>query len=111
MPGQSPSVLSVAATDQHDRRASFSNYGRPADAAGPGVEVVGPFADRQYAVGWGTSFSTAWASGQAAMLLSAAVGRDQVASRIVTTADDISQANGGRDPGFGRINVLRSIAR
>jgi thermitase len=101
----------VAATDRDARRANFSNYGRPAGTAAPGVEVVGPFVDHRYAVGWGTSFSTAWVSGQAAILLSAAVGRDQVASRIVTTADDISQANGGRDPGFGRINAFRSIAR
>ena len=109
-PADFSGVLSVAATDQYDRRASFSNYGRPAGTAAPGVDVVGPFVDHRYGIGSGTSFSTAWVSGQAAILLSAAVRQDQVASRIVTTADNISQANGGRDPGFGRINVFRSTS-
>ena len=109
-PADFTGVMSVVATDQYDRRASFSNYGRPADTAAPGVEAVGPFADRQYAIGWGTSFSTAWVSGQAA-LLSTRVPRDQVAPRIVATADDIGQANGGINPSFGRINVFRSVPK
>ena len=74
------------------------------------MEVVGPFADRQYAIGWGTSFSTAWVSGQAA-LLAARMPRDRVIPRIVTTADSIVQANDGVDLGFGRINAARSLRK
>jgi thermitase len=104
-------VLSVAATDQKDRRASWSNYGRSVGTAAPGVDVIGPFVDGQYASGSGTSFSTAWVSGQAAVLLSAGTSRAEVAPRIVTSADDIAAANGGTKLGFGRINVAGSLSK
>jgi subtilisin family serine protease len=35
-----PNVICVAATDENDRLASFSNYGRSVDLAAPGVDVA-----------------------------------------------------------------------
>ncbi len=107
-PADSRGVLSVVATDQQDKRASFSNYGRAASVAAPGVGVVGPYVSGQYAVGSGTSFSAAWVSGQAALLISEG-GGSSAASQIVSTADNIDAANGGTKLGFGRINAARSL--
>jgi subtilisin family serine protease len=108
-PADFAGVLSVVATDEDDRRASFSNYGRKASTAAPGVNVVAPTADGKYAIGAGTSFATPWVSGQAALLRAAGVATGQVDSRVISTADDIGQANGGTNLGFGRINAARSL--
>ncbi len=108
-PADFPGVISVVATDENDRRASCSNYGRPASIAAPGVGVVAPTADHQYAIGAGTSFATPFVAGQAALLRAAGTASGQTSSRIITTADDISQANGGTNPGYGRINAKRSL--
>ena len=89
-PADFAGVISVAATDQLDRRASFSNYGRPVATGAPGVDIIGPYANGQYAKGSGTSYSTPWVAGQAALLLSRGVTPSAVLSRIVNTADDIT---------------------
>lgn len=101
-------VIAVAATDERDQRAGFSNYGKPADVGAPGVNVIGPYRDGKWAIGSGTSFATPWVSGQAALLLSAGVDRGRIEQRIVQTADDLRQWNQGR-AGFGRIDVAESL--
>jgi thermitase len=108
-PADFAGVISVVATDEDDRVASCSNYGRPASTAAPGVGVVAPTADHQYAIAAGTSFATPFVSGQAALLRATGVAPGQASSRIISTGDDISQANGGIKPGFGRINAKRSL--
>lgn len=39
-PAVLPGVIAVAATDNSDQRASFSNYGSPVDLAAPGVDIL-----------------------------------------------------------------------
>jgi subtilisin family serine protease len=104
-------VIGVAATDFSDRRASFSNYGKPVSVAAPGDYVVSTVPGARYAAAWGTSFSAPIVSGTVALLVSRG-GRGQSASQTtVTTADPIDQLNPGFEKklGKGRINVQQSL--
>jgi subtilisin family serine protease len=64
-------VMGIASTSNEDQLSAFSNYGPQlvwVGAPGEGVITTYPFAT--YAAAWGTSFSTPFVSGTAAMLLS-----------------------------------------
>jgi thermitase len=54
-PADFEGVISVAATDEDDVRAPFTNYGRDVTVGAPGVRIVGPWGDRGPTVGvpWG----------------------------------------------------------
>ncbi len=63
-------VMGVASTTNVDQRSTFSNYGKNlvwVAAPGEGIVTTYPFAT--YAAGWGTSFSTPFVSGTAALML------------------------------------------
>jgi subtilisin family serine protease len=54
-----PNVLCVAATDQNDALASFSNYGTSVDLAAPGVDIAStwPAYQTAYSQGWEDPFT------------------------------------------------------
>jgi thermitase len=63
-------VMGVASTSNNDTLSSFSNYGSKlvwVGAPGEGIVTLYPFGT--YAATWGTSFSTPFVSGAAALLL------------------------------------------
>jgi hypothetical protein len=107
--------LAVAATDQNDNRASFSNYGPGVDVAAPGVDILSTVGGNSY-VSWdGTSMATPHVAGLAALILARNPGysADQVFAAIRNSADDV---NAGTFPGednylgTGRINAYRALA-
>jgi subtilisin family serine protease len=70
-PGALKNVVDVASTSDSDEPSSFSNYGAPPvwlAAPGEGVMTTYPFST--YAAGWGTSFSTPFVTGTAALMVS-----------------------------------------
>jgi subtilisin family serine protease len=95
-PGYHPVAMAVAATDHHDRKASYSNYGPWVDLAAPGGEPFaqpiistlhtahGTYGGPRWA---GTSMAAPQVAGVAALLLSAEqnLTPDGVRERLVHT--------------------------
>ena len=103
-------VVSVAATDDNDAKASFSNTNADVEVAAPGVDVLSTIPGGQYFELSGTSMATPHASGVAGVLwqlfpTDTAAG---IRSRLTSSVDDLGPA--GRDPsfGFGRVNLCKA---
>ncbi|MCS6804437.1 MAG: S8 family serine peptidase [Acidobacteriota bacterium] len=94
-------VIGVAATDEYDRRASFSSYGVHVRASAPGVGIYGAYPGNQWAWWSGTSFAAPMVSGQAALLIS----RGRSTNYIFTTAVPLPDSG----MGSGRIDCLASV--
>ncbi|MGH2987938.1 MAG: S8 family serine peptidase, partial [Solirubrobacterales bacterium] len=67
-PAAYPNVVSVAATDDRDRRASFSNANADVEVAAPGVDITSTWNDGGYDTISGTSMATPHASAVAAVI-------------------------------------------
>lgn len=111
-------VISVAATDYLDQKASFSNWGDVVSVAAPGVDILSTMPDDswiaqqvpEYKVAdgyWrlsGTSMACPHVAGLAALLLAKnhSLTPLMVKSMIMNTADDIQSSV---PIGYGRINA------
>jgi subtilisin family serine protease len=108
-------VLAVGATDEGDRRPSFSNHGPEVDVAAPGVDIYSTWPWREsYWSRSGTSMATAHVAGLAALVWSVRPDytNDQVREVIERSADDVNSAtHPGWDPylGWGRINAHQAL--
>ena len=107
-------VLSVAATDQNDKLALFSNYGEDISVCAPGVDIFSTWQPNTYTYGQGTSFSSPLVAGLAALVFSHFPNYtpDQVAQRVRVTCDNIDNQNPGYkyQLGYGRINAFRALS-
>jgi thermitase len=103
-------VVSVAATDHNDARASFSNTNPDVEVAAPGVNILSTIPGGQYFELSGTSMATPHASGVAGVLWQLFPGDTAagIRNRLSSAVDDLGPA--GRDPsfGFGRVNLCRA---
>jgi thermitase len=109
-PAAYPEVVSVAATDHNDQRASFSNSNADVEIAAPGVSVLSTIPGGQYAKLSGTSMATPHVSGVTGVLwqlfpTDTAAG---IRNRLDAAVNDLGPA--GRDPsyGFGRVNLCKA---
>ena len=108
-----PNVVCVGATDQHDRRTPFSNYGAASvDLFAPGVHIVSTFPADGYEYGTGTSMATPHVSGEAALLLAAApsLSTQQLKDLILGTVDPRPGLSGLSVSG-GRANAGAALRR
>ena len=111
----SPNIISVAATDQNARIASFSNWGAAGvDLAAPGVMVYSTVPGGGY--GWmsGTSMAAPHVAGAAALVWSAFpdLTAQEVKARLMASVDPIGQI--GSNASFptvtnGRLNVRNAL--
>jgi len=106
-------VCGIAATDQFDVLASFSNYGPPVCVTAPGVGVISTAPGGRYALASGTSFSTPIVAGAMALAASVREDGDSSPMAVINTADSIDAVNPGfvKQLGKGRIDVARALTR
>jgi len=108
----SANIVSVAATDQNDALASFSNYGLTSvDLGAPGVDILSCQPGAQYQLLSGTSMATPHVAGACAMVWGRFPGMTyaQVKTRIMDFADPVP-ALAGRCITGARLNVFMAIA-
>lgn len=100
-PAANTNVIAVSATDAQDKLFSASNRGFYIAIAAPGVDIFLPAPDNKYQMISGTSFSAAYVSGLAALMLerNPALKPDEVRAVLTKTARDLGAP--GRDDLFG----------
>jgi len=102
-------VLGVGSTSNLDARSTFSNFGdQVVTLAAPGEGIITTYPGGHYAAAWGTSFSAAFVSGGAALLLQVNIRTNQ------ETAADALEENAKELPdrlglGEGRIDLYRAL--
>jgi subtilisin family serine protease len=107
-PAACANVISVAATDYDDKKASFSNYGK-IDVCAPGVDIWSCTNSLpEYNSESGTSFAAPFVSGLAAMIMLKYpdLTPDEVRTIIERSAVDVDAAGYDANTGWGRLDMF-----
>ncbi len=115
-PAAYANVIAVGSNNQAGVRSSFSNFGPELDVMAPGEGVFG--ADclcnghtGYYATGSGTSFASPHVAGVVGLMISAGItDKNQIRSRLTSTATDMDVPGFDNNTGWGRINAAAAIA-
>ncbi len=106
-------VLSVAATDQNDAAAYFTNYSYNVSVCAPGLNIVSTWGTDSYATLSGTSMSSPCAAGVAALVASQHPDYtpEQILEQVRVSSDNIYNINPNYvdELGFGRVNAFRAL--
>ena len=110
-PARVPSAITVGATDDQDRKASFSNWGKCVDLFGPGVDVlsVGITDPESTAKMSGTSMATPHVAGGIALYL--ADHPEATPADVTTALVAASTPDKVGDPGTGSPNKLLYVGK
>lgn len=109
-------ALSVASTDQNDKRAGFSSYGSAVDLSAPGVSIFTAQYDNGYTTNSGTSLSAPIVSGAAALVwaMHPEYTPLQVGEQLRVTADESMYE---QNPDFihklgkGRLDIYNALTK
>jgi subtilisin family serine protease len=106
-----PNVVAVAATDNQDALASFSNYGATTVHLGaPGVKILSTVLGGAYNSFSGTSMATPHVSGSAALLLTRCSLNTAALKTLILSSVDPIPSLAGRTITGGRLNLARAVA-
>jgi len=108
-------VTAVAATNESDKKSSYSNYGSWIDVSAPGDAIVSTIPDDQYASFYGTSMASPCAAGVCAVVKSMYPGwsATDIDDAVFHGCVDIDSLNPGYEGklGWGRVDLYRSLAQ
>ena len=109
-----PNVVSVAATGDTDRLASFSNFGATSvDLAAPGVGIMSTLPGNRYGRFSGTSMATPHVAGVAALIESqqpGPAGDAEIRSQLLRYVDEKASLQ-GKVATNGRLNAAGSLTQ
>lgn len=121
LPSTYPGVIEVAATDNKDAKASFSNWGTTVSVAAPGAKILStvptyPCSNAKttsYATLSGTSMASPCAAGVAGLIRSRHPewNREQVRKALEASAKDIGDQGYDKYFGFGRVDALAAVSK
>ncbi|MBV8524837.1 MAG: S8 family serine peptidase [Acetobacteraceae bacterium] len=106
-----PNVICVAATDQNDNLASFSNFGaKTVHLGAPGVDILSTLPGASYGNLSGTSMATPHVAGAAALLKGAhpTWTAADLKQQILSTVDPLPSLQGKTTTG-GRLDLGRAL--
>jgi subtilisin family serine protease len=111
-PAADASVMAVSATDAQDRLFAASNRGSYIALAAPGVDLFLPAPDDKYQITSGTSFSSAYISGLAALVLqrNPALKPDEVRAILMKTARDLGPPGPDDQFGAGEADAFAAVS-
>jgi subtilisin family serine protease len=107
----SGNIIAVAATDNRDRLADFSSFGKnTVDLGAPGLDIYSTLSDGQYGCMSGTSMATAMVAGAAGLVKSRypSLPPASVRLRILQNIDTLASLK-GRVASGGRLNAFRAL--
>ena len=104
-------IMCVGASDENDRRASFSNYGATSvDVFAPGTAILSTHISPAYAYLQGTSMASPNAAGVAALVLSARPGAGALDIKSAIMASTEAKPDlAGKSVTGGRVNADRAV--
>ena len=102
-------MIAVAASDNTDQIASFSNFGSPVDIAAPGVNILSTGIGGGYWYASGTSMATPQVSGAAALVLSTCTLTTAALKTNLLSHVDVLGSLTGWVHTNGRLNVNRAV--
>jgi subtilisin family serine protease len=111
-PAADANVIAVGATDAHDRLFFASNRGSYIAVSAPGVDIFLPAPDNKYQITSGTSFSSAFVSGLAALMLqrNPALKADEVRAILMKTARDLGPPGPDDQFGAGEADAFAAVS-
>ena len=111
-PASSEHVFSVGATDNQDRRASFSNYGHGLDVMAPGVGILSLVLNGNVMYADGTSMAAPHVAALAGIVFSRApvLTGAEVANIIRDGCVDLGEPGYDFEYGFGRVDAVKILA-
>ncbi len=114
-PAALPDVMGVASVSDAETLSTFSNFGAPPVwVAAPGEGIITTYPFGTYAAGWGTSFSTPFVAGTAALFRSATLpllrpvnlGLNQsLAAQSISHAQRVC----GNQCGYGVLDIYQAL--
>ena len=114
-PAAYPNAIAVGSNNSSGVKSTFSSFGPELDVMAPGEGVFGALCTCStytggYGTGSGTSFSSPHVAGVVGLMISAGItDKNQIRSRLTSTATDMDVAGFDNNTGWGRVNAAAAI--